>query len=564
MTEPRTRPPESAAALPAREIAAAAVLLVAALALRLLGVFQIRFNSDEAQHAHLIWGWTRGLVQYRDYFDNHTPLFHLLWAPLAAALGESVSTLFWLRLSMLPLYAIALVLTFVLGRRLFSLRTALWGTVLTALLPPFFLKTLELRTDVLWTVCWLGAAVALCGGPPSGRRGLAAGLLLGAAAAVSLKTTLLVAALAGGALLGLAYGPRGGGERGGRARAGLLAAGSLLAGMLVVPLVVAAYFQARGALGAMLAGAVGHNLLAGPAGAAASHGKGWLARTLTFALGLAPLLAAAPWVRRSGRPGAADRRLLLFLTCGVYLLALLAFWPLVTSQSYLPIEPFLVLVLAGAFLERGAAVAGLSRTAVVFLTLGLAAELAINLYKGPLRGDATRPQTALVAAALRLTGPDEPVFDLKGETVFRRRAFFPVLEDITRSAMAAGRIADTIPEDLLASGTCVAVPDSPRLPPRGRAFLDANFILVSPLRVCGQLLPQPPPRAGAAVEFTVRLPARYLLVGRGGAAARGRLDGAALDGARFIAAGKHRFEPDSPPPWALLWARAAERGFSPF
>src|SRR6266404_7265998 len=45
-------------------------------------------GSDEPQHAHVAWAWVHGLVQYRDVFDNHTPLFHLFSAPLVALIGD--------------------------------------------------------------------------------------------------------------------------------------------------------------------------------------------------------------------------------------------------------------------------------------------------------------------------------------------------------------------------------------------------------------------------------------------------------------------------------------------
>src|SRR5882762_333097 len=52
-------------------------------------------GSDEPQHAHVAWAWVHGLVQYRDVFDNHTPLFHLVSAPLVALIGDGpISSLF--------------------------------------------------------------------------------------------------------------------------------------------------------------------------------------------------------------------------------------------------------------------------------------------------------------------------------------------------------------------------------------------------------------------------------------------------------------------------------------
>jgi hypothetical protein len=562
-----------------RERGVALALLGVAVALRLLGVWEYRFNSDEPQHAHVVWGWTRGLVQYRDFFDNHTPLFHMLWAPLLGAFGESVRTLFWLRLTMLPLYLAALAVTWLIGRRLLSPRAALWGTVLTALLPPFFVKTLEFRTDVPWTLLWLVAFQVATGGAAGPARLFVAGLAVGAAAAVSLKSSLLLACLLGSALAAAAWRLAGGNGDGaslrptpraaGRALAAAGAGLAGLAGLAAVPACVALYFQRHGALDALLAGAVRHNLQV------SQHGPAPLKRALILAVGAPLLLVIARWSLRAGPPALARQRLLLALTAGSYLIAIEVLWPLITSQTYLPVEPLLCLFVAAAAAgtpraqQPGEDAAMAPRRPRIawgraFLALALAVELFIDLLHGPLRGDQTAPTTAIVAAALRLTGPDEAVFDDKGDAVFRRRAFVPVLEDITREAMAEGRIADTIPEAILANHVCVATLAGRRLPPRGQRFLDANFLPVGPVRVCGRWLPcaagQPP---YPTLLFQVEIPARYTILGSGGPA-RGRLDGVELAAPRDLAAGVHAFAPRSPPPWALLWARAAERGFSPF
>ncbi len=596
-----TPPRERGSSETPREHGLALALLLAAVVLRVLGVWEIRFNSDEPQHAHVVWGWTRGLLQYRDFFDNHAPLFHMAWAPLLAAFGESVRTLFWLRLTMLPLYLAALAVTYAIGKRLLSPRAALWGTVLTALLPPFFVKTVEFRTDVPWTLLWLAAFQVATGGAPGPARLFATGLLVGAAAAVSLKSSLLLVCLLGSALAAAAWRISGhGGDRREHDRGGDLAAiaqGHLsgagrvlraaaaglagLAGLAAIPTGVALYFWRRGALDALLAGAVRHNLQV------SQHGPAPLKRLLILAVGLPLLAVIARWSLRAGPPPFARQRLLLALTTGSYLIAMEVLWPLITSQTYLPVEPLLCLLVAAAALpptratgdpRRAPAPAALparDRSLArwpwrlspgrAFLALALAVELFIDVLHGPVRGDHTAPATAIVAAALRLTGPDEAVFDDKGDAVFRRRAFFPVLEDITREAMAEGRIADTIPESILAAHACLATLDSRRLPPRGKRFLDANFLPVGAVRVCGKWLPRPasPAPPYPALRFAVEIPARYAIVARGGQA-RGRLDGIALAAPLELAAGAHVFEPASPPPYALLWAPAVEHGFSPF
>src|SRR2546426_7209281 len=77
---------ESADAVTKIEHVAFAVILVALIALRIAYAFVYRINSDEPQHLHVVWGWANGLLQYRDLFDNHSPFFQMLCAPLFRAL----------------------------------------------------------------------------------------------------------------------------------------------------------------------------------------------------------------------------------------------------------------------------------------------------------------------------------------------------------------------------------------------------------------------------------------------------------------------------------------------
>src|SRR5256885_1630265 len=97
---------------------------------RALAFFNSRFASDEPQHLHVAWGWTAGLLQYRDVFDNHAPLFHMITAPLLALVGERPAVLFYMRAPMLVLWAVVLASTFVIARRLYDARVAAWSTLL--------------------------------------------------------------------------------------------------------------------------------------------------------------------------------------------------------------------------------------------------------------------------------------------------------------------------------------------------------------------------------------------------------------------------------------------------
>src|SRR5437764_6107074 len=97
-------------------IAFAALVLI----LRAVSFFRYRFDSDEPQHLHVAWGWTAGLVQYRDVFDNHAPLFHILSAPLLRLLGERENILAYMRAPMVPLFVIVIVTTWMIAKRWWS------------------------------------------------------------------------------------------------------------------------------------------------------------------------------------------------------------------------------------------------------------------------------------------------------------------------------------------------------------------------------------------------------------------------------------------------------------
>src|SRR5687768_9145084 len=120
-------------------------LAALAFVLRAAAYFRYRFDSDEQQHLHVVWGWTAGLVQYRDLFDNHAPLFHMLMAPLLAVVGERSDILLWMRLPMLVLFAVVVWATYAIARRLYDERIGAFAALLLVLFPPYFLKSLEFR-----------------------------------------------------------------------------------------------------------------------------------------------------------------------------------------------------------------------------------------------------------------------------------------------------------------------------------------------------------------------------------------------------------------------------------
>jgi hypothetical protein len=375
---------------------------------------------------------------------------------------------------------------------------------------------------------------------------------MGAALAVSLKSGLLLAALAVAAAIVLVLVAR---RAPVDARRVAACAGAFVTGLIAIPAAVALGFAARGALGSLVHDTVLHNLLPG-----AGPGP----RAFIAPVALVPLaLLARVVMERGADRGLGARRALALLAPAFYFVGLEAFWPLLTPQDFLPFEPMAALFVAAAlFGIRPAATAapraGIARLALTGLIV--AAEAAVLVVGHPPGRDATGSQTGLLRDVLRLTRPGETVMDLKGEMVYRPRAFHAVLESVTRERLRRGLLADRIPERLIETRTAVVANDSHFFPPRARAFMDTNYVSVGSLRVLGRLL-EP---AGPGIRpFALAIPGRYALVATRGPAA-GTLDGRPCSGAFDLAAGRHAYRPaPGEGPVAVVWARAAESGYAP-
>jgi hypothetical protein len=492
-----------------------------ALALRAVALLRYRFDSDEQQHLHVAWAWTAGKVQYRDVFDNHAPLFHMLTAPVLALFGERPDILIWMRLPMLILFGVVLWATFDIGRRLYDARVAAWAAVLLALFPPFFLKSLEYRPDNLWSALWLLAlAVIVRGGRP-----FVAGLLLGCASAASAKTAVLLIALLGASVLMRLF------LKVPWNRRWIEAA----LGFAVVPGALAIYFAAAGATDELFYCLVNFN---GSAAAMSEHL--WLRRAL-FPLTSAALLYLA-W-RRGGHEH--RWRWFVAVTMGVFTVVLAGFWPLVSPRDFLPVMPIAAIFAAAVLTQARHALAALA-TVIVVLTGAL-------YYYGDRFENRTDWHVTMMNQALRLTRPGERLIDYKGETIYRERPFYHALEIVTRSLMARGVIADTLAQDVVRTRTYVAQADGPMWPPASRAWLSAHFVNLGRLRAAGNWV-----KDGT---FVIGVPGEYVVLDTEGEA-RGLLDGTPYTGPRVLAAGPHTFT--GPKEACVLWAPAWRRGHSPF
>ena len=515
-----------------------AFLGVVQFALRAMYLFHHSVDSDEPQHLHVIWGWTHGLVQYRDLFDNHAPLFHLALAPIVALLGDRADIVVLARMTVLPLVGLTLWATYRLGEQLWSSRVGVWAALLAAFDPTWMLTSSEFRADILWMAAWACALLVLLGGTLTVRRAFIGGLWLGIAFAASLKSVLLLAALTGGVVLLLSLRPRAGRRRfpiqWGRAL------GSFTAGMATVPALMVVLFWAMGALPAMLYCTIQHNLVPN---LGLWHGSGLrmliLPALLLVTAPVAHRLLKARWGGRS-----AERRVLLLLTAVLYFALLHGFWPLVTAEDSLPWVPMVALIgvagVAGLY-DRVRLWQPLRRPVfgrAALLAVVVVADLVSVTWREFSWKDSSVGQQQLLSEVLRLTRPHEPIMDLKGETVFRPRPYYFVLEGVTKTRLAQGSYADRIAYDVQRTRTHFATLDAEGFPPAGRRYLNEHFIAEGRLRVLGadlERVSSEPVRA-----FEVSFPERFVILANG-SPGRGMLDGLRYRGARLLQAGQHQY-----------------------
>ncbi len=304
-------------------------VLIAAAVLAGAAGWRIAFDDDEFQHAHMAWLMARGEVPYRDFFEHHVPLHHLVLAPLT--LGRPGPS----RILVLRGFHVAIFLAW-LGSLAWALRRWKAGTggiilALTwcAVSPIFLLKMIEVRPDGLSIL--LGTiAFGLLAAPA---RPLVAGIVAGAMVMATQKFVFLGIGL--GAVAWALHGLRG--------------AWRYSVGAFVAPVLVAAWLARAGAGPAAWEALVMMNLgwqeTFSPAGYASQF---WVTSAPLIVLGLAG--AAVAWsdseTRRAGLAAA------ILTLSGV---AAVLWIPIPFRQTYLMLAPGLALGAAMAVGRLGAA-----------------------------------------------------------------------------------------------------------------------------------------------------------------------------------------------------------------
>jgi hypothetical protein len=164
-----------------------------------------------------------------------------------------------------------------------------------------------------------------------------------------------------------------------------------------------------------------------------------------------------------------------------------------------------------------------------------------------------------LAIVLHVTDPGDLVMDGKGETIFRNRPTYWVLEGVTLRRIQLGLIPDDVKERMIATGTCVALNN--RMRPADKAWLRTNYLEgTGKIWVAGKNLGP----VDAKIAFHTDVRGRYSILSREGKMT-GLLDGVPLRESQEIAAGDHELKiTGGKGSVAVVWAQAVERGFNPF
>jgi len=547
------------------EVSLALSFFILLILFKIANTARYKFNTDESQHLHVIWGWARGFVQYRDLCDNHMPLFQLLFAPIFGLIGDRPSILHWMRFILLPMYGMVVWCTYRIGSLLFSKRVGVWAVIMAGFYPGYHFCSLEFRTDNLWAPLWLLSILVLIENGVTMRAAWTAGILLGLCFGVSMKSSLLLAAVlvSGGITIWLIR-PKALDISGRR----LIACTCTYIGTaLLIPLLIILAFVRAGVWPELRYWVFENNVLPGMR----NHPAWWIVVfpiTFPFVAGAARLV-----IKRAQDPVIAFRRGLVFLIWGFYIPAVWSFWPLVSRQDYLPYQPLAFVLYAAALIaisdrlarsetSFGRIVRTVPTSALVSVVFFLVALLA-----HPFWVNGGKPETDLLRATLQLTDPGDFVLDQKGETIFRQRAFRPIWEPLVMERICRGLLPDNAAERCVQTRACVATKEKDMSADATR-FVEKHYLPVgSGLYVAGCLLLPPAAANSKRGDFEVAIPASYRIISEDAVIVQGTLDGTSYAGEpRLLLPGQHSFlaTGSKSASLALLWAQAVERGFSPF
>jgi hypothetical protein len=119
------------------------------------------FDPDELQHLHIAWLISGGLLPYRDFFEHHTPLLHIILQPLfifikpADNIVFAIAAIFIGRAMSWALTVVIVSLSFILGTIWRGWQIGLAGAIILLNIRMFLEKAIEIRPDMLSLTFWI-------------------------------------------------------------------------------------------------------------------------------------------------------------------------------------------------------------------------------------------------------------------------------------------------------------------------------------------------------------------------------------------------------------------------
>ena len=171
-------------------------LFVFSLVLRAELTLNREVDIDEFQHLHAAWMVSQHYVLYRDFWENHTPLFYYLLLPLFRLCREGPGLVLTARIIMSSTGMGILCLTYALARLDHDRLTSFLAVLVLSYMVIFAEKSIEVRPDQFLVILWLASLWLVSRSSANGWQALfAAGFLLGIAFLFSPKALLPFAAM---------------------------------------------------------------------------------------------------------------------------------------------------------------------------------------------------------------------------------------------------------------------------------------------------------------------------------------------------------------------------------
>jgi hypothetical protein len=322
-----------------------------------------------------------------------------------------------------------------------------------------------------------------------------------------------------------------------------------LVGLLLVPAIFLIWLATHGLLQDAWYGLAGYNVGGANKRHAAQQG-------LWFVLLAAALVVMCIREARQRSEGGFDWTVFFALQGGLYLLLIWFIWPLITKQDFLPVLPTLTIAAAG-WAATWRWLGSRPRLRGGLLMVLVVAEMIAIIAEAPPWQDELAAQRNELSTVLRYTNETDTVMDPKGDTVFRMRPYYPVLESLAMRRLRRGQMADTIVDDLINHKTMLVV--LRRLPPSSARFVMLNYVQAGgDIWIAGRMLPD----HQASQTIDVNVPGDYVVTD-GHQRLSGSLDGGPVADHWLLSRGTHHLVVSGGTPVAYVWSQAFDRGWRP-